>query len=194
MHIHKSSSSTLFWSLGALKVFHWHDPTLSIYPYTHTHRTVHPEPPLGLSPLTAYTCGCWYGLLRKGFLNTHLCYTHCLPTPNRCLGMLVSPVFSALASIRTTRACQCPAIPFTGRIRTAKTLLSSSPNSLGTLYLCLFAFRLKTRICTLSLPCDMVVNWSYHSTDSKQRYRHRGEKLYRLPAATKGLGASNGPC
>lgn len=37
MPIHKSSSSTLFWSLGALKVFHWHDPTLSIYPYTLTH-------------------------------------------------------------------------------------------------------------------------------------------------------------
>lgn len=195
MPIHKSSSSTLFWSLGALKVFHWHDPTLSIYPYTltHTEQSILWASP-GIIPLTAYTCGCWYGLLRKGFLNTHLCYTHCLPTPNWRLGMLFSPVFSALASIRTTRVCQCPAIPFTGRIRTAKTLLSSSPTPLGTFYLCLFAFRLKTRICTLPFPCDMVVNWSYHSTDSKQRYRHRVEKLYRKPAATKGLGASNVPC
>lgn len=67
-------------------------PTLS---HTHGCRTVHPEPPLVLSPLTAYACGCWYGLLRKGFLNTHLCYTHCLPTPDRHLGMLFSPVFSA---------------------------------------------------------------------------------------------------
>lgn len=37
MRIHRSSSSTLFCSLGALKAFHWHDPTLSIYPYTLTH-------------------------------------------------------------------------------------------------------------------------------------------------------------
>lgn len=37
MPIHKSSSSTLLWSLGALKVFHWHDPTLSVYPCTLTH-------------------------------------------------------------------------------------------------------------------------------------------------------------
>lgn len=130
MPIHKSSSSTLLWSLGALKVFHWHDPTyLSTPALSHTRDSPSWASP-GIIPTDILYLWMLIWASKEGVLRyTPMLYTLPPYTRQTPRNVILTGLFS-ISEHKNHQSVPASSHPFTGRVRTAKTPVSSSPNSL----------------------------------------------------------------